>query len=248
MWLSVVGFFIAIIFLFRSLEITQAGQPFLNALICLFSMLAALCFLPEVISLNILRGFAWFVYLFAGGFLLSDAGNLILNRVKRSGFFKSKGSSGLSMELNEICKSLELMSADRVGALIVLEGKQSLQHLIESGVRFDGDIKSEVIISLFSKNSPVHDGAMLISQNRIKALKVILPLTTRADVPMGIGTRHRSAIGLTEATDAVALIASEERGMTSVAYQGALVTANSKEQLSELLKLALNGKPIAESD
>lgn len=248
MWLSVIGFTVSIIFLFRSLEIIHAGQPFLNALVCLLSMLTALCFLPETLSPTILHSFAWFVYLFAGSFLLMDTGLSIFRKISRSGFFKSTNASGLPIEWMEICKALEQMSADRVGALIVVERKQSLQHLIGSGVRFDGDIRAEVIVSLFGKNSPVHDGAMLISQNRIKALKVILPLTTRADVPLGIGTRHRSAIGLTETTDAVALVASEERGLMSIAYQGALVAANSREQLSELLKLTLKGKPIAESE
>ncbi len=247
MWLSAFAFIVSIVFLIRSLEIIPGGQPLLNALVCLFSLLAALFFLPgELISSAILEGFGWFVAIFAGSLVLIEFVQLIFKRLLRWGSLRLQTTAGLSPEHDEICKALDHMAKQKTGALIVLERKGSLKHLYENGFQFDSDVRAEVIISLFDKNSPLHDGAMIISQNRIKALKIILPLTTRSDVPLGIGTRHRSAIGLTETTDAIALISSEERGMLSISYQGALVVANSKNQFAELLKRALKGFPIIE--
>lgn len=246
-WLSVVALTISIIFLLRSLEIIPGGQPILNALICLLSLLITLYFLPShLVSDSILQSFAWFIMIVAGGYVFFECAGSLSKKLIRYGSQKLQGNSGLAAEYNQICNALEQMAQHKTGALIVIERKKSLRDMCENAFKFDGEVKSEVIISLFDKNSPLHDGAMIISQNRIKSLKVILPLTTRADVPLGIGTRHRSAIGLTENTDAIALIASEERGMMSIAFQGALVVVNSKSQLTELLKTALKGLSIAD--
>ncbi|MFZ5801591.1 MAG: diadenylate cyclase [Candidatus Omnitrophota bacterium] len=151
---------------------------------------------------------------------------------------------GLPVYLAEITRALEAMAAKKMGALIVLERRSDLSPFLSKGFSFDGEVKSEILLSLFSHESPVHDGAILIRKGRIRALKVILPLASGPNVPLGVGTRHRSAIGITEKADALSLVASEERGEISVAFGGQLFRGLSKEDLDRLVYQAMRSKRI----
>ena len=137
---------------------------------------------------------------------------------------------------------MDQLAAIRKGALIVLERKDSLEPYSKNAVRFDSEVNKDVLISIFHTTSPLHDGALLIKKGRVTAARMILPLATNPDVPMGLGTRHRSGIGITEKTDAIALIVSEERGQMSLAYRGNLMKAESAEKMEEYLSEVLKGK------
>ena len=130
------------------------------------------------------------------------------------------------------------MSEEKVGALIVFRRKDDLQFVIEGGIPLDATITKSLIKNLFFKNSPLHDGAIVIDNNRIVAAKCILPVT-QSNVPKSYGTRHRAAIGVSEMTDAVVLVVSEETGAISVVKGGAVTHKIAPQQLGSALKKAL---------
>lgn len=244
MWLPALAFLTAVAFLLRSFGRFRTGPRLPNLLLFLFSFWTALVFLPVPMSDTFKRSSGWLAVILAALFLLGDATLRIFRRLSRLAVFKRNGLARLPAYLREICRAMERMAADRTGALIVIEGKRSLGEYTEAAMRFDSEVKSDLIVSLFAASSPLHDGALVVNKGRIKAARVILPLTTRSTVPMGFGTRHRSAIGITERTDAVALVVSEEQGTMSIAYKGTLAGVLSLERLSLLIQTALKGKEI----
>jgi len=131
------------------------------------------------------------------------------------------------------------MSEDKVGALIVFRRKDDLQFIIEGGIALDATITTSLIKNIFFKNAPLHDGAVVIENNRIIAAKCILPVT-QSNVPKSYGTRHRAAIGLSEMTDAVVLVVSEETGAISVVKGGKVTSKIDPQKLPTVLKHALN--------
>ena len=130
------------------------------------------------------------------------------------------------------------MSEDKVGALIVFRRKDDLQFVIEGGIALDATITRSLIKNIFFKNAPLHDGAVVIDNNRIVAAKCILPVT-QSNVPKSYGTRHRAAIGLSEMTDAVVLVVSEETGAISIVKGGKIKSKIDPQKLNTTLKPAL---------
>ena len=130
------------------------------------------------------------------------------------------------------------MSENKVGALIVFRRKDDLQFIIEGGIALDANITMSLIKNIFFKNAPLHDGAVVIDNNRIVAAKCILPVT-QSNVPKSYGTRHRAAIGLSEMTDAVVLVISEETGAISIIKGGNIKSKVDPQKLNSLLKQAL---------
>lgn len=140
---------------------------------------------------------------------------------KRFSFLKRWFPDEYSLDIDPIVAACQHMSNLRQGALIVITRQNELSNIIQSGEIIDGTITSSLIENLFFKNSPLHDGAMVITQNRIKAAGCILPVTKRK-LPRYAGLRHRAAIGITEISDAIAIIVSEETGQVSYCVQGNL--------------------------
>jgi diadenylate cyclase len=125
-----------------------------------------------------------------------------------------------SQAVEELVKGVTAMASRRVGALIVLQSEVGLNEYIEVGTRLDAQVSKELVTSIFTPGSPIHDGALIIQQGRITAAGCFLPLTTNPAVSKTLGTRHRAAIGLTEETDAVAIVVSEEDGKISLVREG----------------------------
>jgi len=142
-----------------------------------------------------------------------------LARVGR-GFFPQLSELQESHILEEIVRASQTLAQKRVGALIVLERESSLEDLIEAGTPIDAVVSKELLTSLFLPYSPLHDGAVLIREGRISHAGSILPLTLRTDLPEGVGTRHRAAVGITEEADAVVVVVSEETATISVVMGG----------------------------
>ena len=117
-----------------------------------------------------------------------------------------------SRSVEELVEAVRAMSAEKTGALIVLQHKSSMDEFMDTGDRFDAEINRRLIMNIFFKNSPLHDGAMIIVGNRIAAARCQLPMTNRTDIPAHFGMRHRAAIGLSEDTDADVIVVSEESG------------------------------------
>jgi len=121
-----------------------------------------------------------------------------------------------------IAKSVDYFSANKIGALIVVECETSLSDYAQEGVMLNGQLTSELLSNIFMPGTPLHDGAAIIRQNRIVAAACILPLTEGVGLPTEIGTRHRAAIGITEVSDCLAIVVSEETGIISSARDGKL--------------------------
>jgi diadenylate cyclase len=143
-----------------------------------------------------------------------------LTEVGRSSFFAVRERGLYGQVIEELVKAAIFLAQRRIGALIVLEREVGLNEYVEGGISIDGRVSKELLSSIFSPLSPVHDGAVVIQRGRLAAAGCFLPLTLSPDVSKQLGTRHRAAIGLTEETDAVVVIVSEEEGTVSMAREG----------------------------
>lgn len=137
--------------------------------------------------------------------------------------------------VNDFCKSSTDMSESKTGALVVFEKRNNLNDVVETGTVVDATSSAELFNSLFFKNSALHDGALVVREGKIYAAGCILPLTQNAHLSSELGTRHRAAIGITEQSDAVAVIISEETGNISFAKNGNLTRNITSSQLREML-------------
>lgn len=138
--------------------------------------------------------------------------------------------------INKIIKSLQNMSKNDVGAIIVLSNGNIPSQIIDSGVKLDGDISSELIESVFFPKSPLHDGAMIIDGTKIVAAGCFLPLSQKVDnIPKDLGTRHRAGIGVTETIDVVSIIVSEETGIISISRAGNITRYADSATLKKVL-------------
>ncbi len=138
--------------------------------------------------------------------------------------------------IDKILKALLNLSKKRVGALIVFERKTGLKDVIESGTRIDALITSELLENLFFINSPLHDGAVIICDGRIEAAGCFLPLSENKQIGQELGTRHRAALGVSEVSDSITFIISEETGVISVAQDGSLVRYLDSKAIRDLLE------------
>ena len=132
------------------------------------------------------------------------------------------------------------MSKKKVGALIVIEREMALADIVNSGEQIDANINQLLIENIFFKNSPLHDGAMIISHNRIAAAGCILPVSHNLDIPKELGLRHRAALGITQQSDALSIIVSEETGAISIAKRGIFDLRLSAEKLETYITEVLN--------
>lgn len=148
---------------------------------------------------------------------------------------KKQRNAMMEQHVAEIVKALNNMSRKKIGALIVIERSTKLGDIIESGTVVDAEISSQLIENIFEPNTPLHDGAMIIRDERITAAACILQLSDDYSISRELGTRHRAAIGITETTDAVSLIVSEETGIISMSREGKLTRYLDTKSLNILL-------------
>ncbi len=158
-------------------------------------------------------------------------------RLFSSGEKKDKGDMEAIMPVVMACMS---MGKNKVGALIVIERLTPLDEVIATGDVIDANINQRLIENIFFKNSPLHDGAMVISKNRIRAAGCILPVSHNFDIPKELGLRHRAAMGISQDSDAIAIVVSEETGRISVAIRGQFHLRLSAEQLESILTRELD--------
>lgn len=137
--------------------------------------------------------------------------------------------------IDEVVRAAASLAGQRIGAIIVLERNTRLTDYIEAGVAVDGVVSRRLLESLFHPRTPLHDGAAILSEGRLAAASCVLPLSVNPDLSRGPGTRHRAAIGLTEETDAVAVIVSEETGALSLAVGGEIEAVSDPEALRRRL-------------
>ena len=171
--------------------------------------------------------------LMIGSTNLSKSGSFL----KRFSFVKAQPNNTSDAEV--IVKACTKMGSTKTGALIVVERNNNLDFLVETGDDMKIAVTQPILESIFFKNSPLHDGAIIISNNTIKATRVILPVNNEKNIPSRFGLRHRAAIGITEKTDALALVVSEETGQVSYVNNGEFVIYSDTQDLIEKIKLDL---------
>ncbi len=142
-----------------------------------------------------------------------------------------------AFEGDAVVKAAGRLAADRIGALIVVERTQSLRMYTDSSKKLDAIVSYEILVTIFTHNTPLHDGAVVIQGNRIGAAGVFLPLSANVDISKQYGTRHRAALGLSEETDAFVVVVSEENGTIGVALDGVLYENLDPDTLSEMLRI-----------
>lgn len=164
-------------------------------------------------------------------YMNSAKGREIVNRI----LGKRVASMADSETVNNITEACRRMAEDKTGALIVLAHRTPLDDIIGTGDRIDASVHRRLIMNLFFKNSPLHDGAMVISGNRIVAARCTLPITERTDIPANYGMRHKAAIGITEVSDADVIVVSEETGRISFVKGGEVTAIQNINELKLLL-------------
>ena len=143
-----------------------------------------------------------------------------LTQVGTGPLFSTRDRIAQNQAVEELVKGVTILASRRVGALIVLQNEVGLNEYIEVGTRLDAQVSKELVTSIFLPTSPIHDGALIIQNGRINAAGCFLPLTNNPAVSRTLGTRHRAAIGLTEETDAVVVVVSEEDATVSLVREG----------------------------
>ena len=172
-----------------------------------------------------------------------------LEKLGRGSIFTPAFSPG-TMEKEEqeklisaVAHTAGYFSKKKIGALIVIERETGLEEFVDTGIKIDGVLTSEFLVNAFFPNTPFHDGAVILRGNRVVAATCFLPLSENPDIPGDLGTRHRAALGISETSDAVTVVVSEETGIISLAVEGVLTRDLDETLLREKLAQLLSNKP-----
>ena len=144
-------------------------------------------------------------------------------------------ASKMKEDIYKIVIAAKELSNEKIGGLIVIERDIQINDIMDSGVRIDADVSPQLLVNLFVPKTPLHDGAVIISNNKIAAAACILPLADDKDIATGLGTRHRAALGISRETDAIAVVVSEETGKISIAKDGTLIADLKEDALKNIL-------------
>jgi|UPI0006745009 diadenylate cyclase len=205
-------------------------------LLLVFSVLASAL---ELDMVNWLMEKLWIVFAITLPIVFQPELRRLLEQLGRGKFF-SLSTSQVEMEeyeaiINEIGEAADILSRNRVGALLVLIRETGIAEYLESGVDLDALVSAGLLINIFVPNTPLHDGACIISNSRIKKAACFLPLSDNPNLDKELGTRHRAALGITELSDAIAVIVSEETGIISLAQEGKIQRHLDPLSLREIL-------------
>jgi diadenylate cyclase len=247
-WWDVVDILVVSILIYEGLKLirgTRAAQMALGSAVVLLLFYASQRYPLQTVNWVIRNVF---VYVgFAAIVLFQSDIRRALSHLGRAPFFRYLAGTKESDEtLEEVLTAAGLLAKGRVGALIVLEREIGLRNYVESGIPLDAAVSYDLLTTIFHPGAPMHDGAVIIQENRVAAAACFLPLTVSPTFDRELGTRHRAAIGVTEESDAVAVVVSEERGEVSLAVDGRIERGLTPERLrARLHELVLYRKPVA---
>jgi len=172
--------------------------------------------------------------------LFQDDLRRALTHVGKNPFFAGASDEEEREMVDEISRAATRLAKEKIGALIVIERETGLKNFIDTGSHLDSRVKAELIYSVFVPNSPIHDGALIITAGRIAAAGCFLPLSKETNIDKKYGTRHRAALGLTEDTDAIVILVSEEAGEAHLVKNGRLTMNLSEYELKQSLSVLLD--------
>lgn len=246
-WWDVIDILVVSILIYEGLKLirgTRAAQMALGSALVLILFYASQRYPLQTVNWVIRNVF---VYVgFAAIVLFQSDIRRALSHLGRAPFFRYLAGNKESDEtLEEVLTAAGLLAKGRVGALIVLEREIGLRNYVESGIPLDAAVSYDLLTTIFHPGAPMHDGAVIIQENRVAAAACFLPLTVSPTFDRELGTRHRAAIGVTEESDAVAVVVSEERGEVSLAVDGRIERGLTPERLrARLHELVLYQKPV----
>ncbi|MFN8417505.1 MAG: diadenylate cyclase CdaA [Cytophagaceae bacterium] len=192
--------------------------------------------LSQFMGVGVLAGFILFQQEIRKFLLLIGKSTNYREGFIQSLFNRSKSNSTQEMNLSPIVEAVKILSQTKTGALIVISKFSDLKFYSDSGDYLDAEISKRLLLTIFNKNSPLHDGAVIISHQRLKAARCILPVSENDQIPAHLGLRHRAAIGLSEVTDAVIVVVSEETGNVSVVYNSEITVSQGISDIKQLLR------------
>ncbi len=238
---------VVIYYLLMLVKGTRGGQVLRGVVVLLATLLLA-----KIMNLHAL---GWTIerLIFAGAvafiILFQPELRLALDQIGRGQFMWGSWEvlprPELTRVVNETVKAVEELSRKRYGGLFVMERLRPLEEIVETGRQLGGVVSAELLTTLFYPGSPLHDGAVVIRGGQVEAAGCILPLTDNPALPRSMGTRHRAGLGITEQTDAAAIVVSEETGLVALAYGGAFETNLQTQALKERLLTLLDRQPKA---
>ncbi|MGE4233161.1 MAG: diadenylate cyclase CdaA [Bacteriovoracia bacterium] len=171
--------------------------------------------------------------------LFQDDLRRALAQVGKNPFFSAASTEEEREMVDEIARAATRLARDRIGALIVIERETGLKNFMDTGAKIEARVRSELLYSIFIPTSPIHDGAAIVSNGRVVAAGCFLPLSKNPNINKNLGTRHRAAIGLTEETDAIVILVSEEAGEAHVVKSGKMTTNLAEDELRATLSAIL---------
>ena len=240
-WHTILDILILAVLIYYVMKLIVATRA--NSVVKGLGFLLVATYLSELLQLSALN---WlFEQLYSIGFIMlivlfQPELRRMLEKIGRrrfgKGFFVTqKSREEAERDVSEMVTAVLNMSRKQIGALIVIAGSTGLNDIIETGTRVDAEISQPLIENIFEPNTPLHDGAMIVKDQRITAAACILQLSENYSISRELGTRHRAALGISETTDAVVLIVSEETGIISMAHEGKLTRHLDQKSLTETL-------------
>ena len=216
----------------------------IRGIVTLFAFLGLLGWLLQLDTLNWLLRTVWPALIIAIPVIFQPELRRAFEQLGHTGSwlknpFPNLEASATDHAVDEIVRAASQLSRLRYGALIVIERETGLQDYVNKGVSLDAEISRQLLINIFFPNSPLHDAAVIIQGDRILAASVVLPLTDNISASSQLGTRHRAGIGVTEESDALAVVVSEETGQMSVAHSGRLIRNLDQDRLRRVLRTLL---------
>ena len=224
------------IYVYKFIKKTRAGHIF-KGFVLLFLLLVIAKIFNMVILDFILTNFLTYGVLVLIVVFQPEIRNVFekIGRSKIVDVFDMDENILVKHSISEITKAVEIMSLKQIGALIVFERNIKLSDVLKEGISLNAKVSTELIQNIFMPRTPLHDGAVIIDKSQILAAKCILPLASEVSVPKNLGTRHRAAVGITEISDAIVVVVSEETGTISLAESGKLTRDLTPDKLKELL-------------
>lgn len=237
-WIEIFVLAALFYYVFRLFKGTR-GAAILSGLVIVYGSLYAITVLSHLDILNWLLSRLMLYISLAFVVIFQPEIRRVLAKLGRQPIWHSNGIASQKNLVEPIMQSVLLLSKRKIGALIAIEREIGTRALQDTGTKMNSVVSAELLATLFFPHTPLHDGGVIISGNRICAAGCLFPLSQRAELSKTLGTRHRAAIGITEETDAIVVVVSEETGAISIAYNGRLRRGLEEKQLRRVLSSML---------
>jgi len=237
-WIEIFVLTAVFYYIFRLFKGTR-GAAILTGLIILFAALYAITSLIQLNTLNWLIQKLMLYVSLAFLVIFQPEIRRMLSRLGRQPIWRTNGIASQKNLVEPIMQAVLVLSKRKIGALIAIEREIGTRALQDTGTRMNSIVSSELLATLFFPHTPLHDGGVIISGDRICAAGCLFPLSQKQELSKTLGTRHRAAIGITEETDAIVIVISEETGSVSIAYNGRLRRGFEEDKLRRVLSSML---------